>query len=95
MLWIAFKNLYIYVLNLPNFSLFFIQEDSNSRQDLLLLFVKMSDFEEKSGRIFQKTVWGNWSQSLRDVTVEVELEKVLISIEGPLFEVCPISGHSG
>ena len=40
----------------------------------------MSDFEEKSGRIAQETDWGNWSQSLSDLTIEVHLEKVC----GPL-----------
>ena len=78
MLWITLKT-FIYVLNLTKFFRFFVFKkiiliipDSISS----FYFEKMSDFEEKSGRISQKTDWGNWSQSLRDVTIEVELEKV-------------------
>ena len=70
---------FIYVLNLTKFFRFFV-----FKKIILIIpdwissfyFEKMSDFEEKSGRILQKTDWGNWSQSLRDVTIEVELEKV-------------------
>merc|ERR1719213_906748 len=34
-----------------------------------------SDFEAKSGRITQPTSWGNWSQTVQDITIEVFLEK--------------------
>jgi len=34
-----------------------------------------SDFEAKSGSITQPTSWGNWSQTIQDITIEVFLEK--------------------
>ena len=53
----------------------------------------MTDFEERSGRISQKTEWGNWSQSLHDVTIEVDLEKVSLIFQMSLF-IMVILGHS-
>ena len=55
----------------------------------------MTDFEERSGRITQKTEWGNWSQSLHDVTIEVDLEKVSsIRYNWDVFILNVILGHS-
>ena len=36
----------------------------------------MSDFEDKSVQVVHPTDWGNWSQTVQDVTIEVVLEKV-------------------
>eukprot|EP00092_Neocalanus_flemingeri_P072267 GFUD01088944.1.p1 GENE.GFUD01088944.1~~GFUD01088944.1.p1 ORF type:complete len:145 (+),score=39.20 GFUD01088944.1:68-502(+) len=35
----------------------------------------MSDFEDKAGRVAHPTEWGNWSQTVQDVTIKVFLEK--------------------
>lgn len=35
----------------------------------------MSDFEDRSGRVIQSTAWGSWSQTVADISVEVELEQ--------------------
>ena len=45
----------------------------------------MSDFEERSGIISQKTDWGNWSQSLKDVTIEVHLENVNFCVDSSVI----------
>ena len=42
---------------------------------------EMSDFEERSGIISQTTDWGSWSQSLKDVTIEVHLENVNFCVD--------------
>ena len=45
----------------------------------------MSDFEEKSGIIYQRTDWGNWSQSLKDVTIEVHIPKVYLGVDSSVL----------
>ena len=41
----------------------------------------MSDFEERSGIISQRTDWGSWSQTLKDVTIEVHLPNVYFCVD--------------
>ena len=87
-MWITLKS-YLCIKFYESNKFGFIYEDYSHiyRWKVSFLLDEMSDFEERSGIISQTTDWGSWSQSLKDVTIEVHLENVNFCVDSSVIRL--------